>query len=300
MAQGGFELWKLALVNDRKSSLGDSKSSFQAASNVFFEEASNEKSGISRALYEYSTLMDSFAKVQDGRLLKTERKFDESLDFFAKATEILRATVHFGFLAGYVSGCASLETASEMEDYEEKFQGFKNSIALFEQSKLALSFRDERHPLIRAIDGLIKFSISRALLLEAEMLSQMGSASDSRKKREQSENVEEEFRILVGSNNVSSISRFKIDYFLKGYDCERALEGSYLSTFPERTSLWIGNVGVHPTNVQLVGKSQVEKIIEPSKSIEWPLLPDFRGRLRITYTDESNKRKYDEGCLTAV
>ncbi len=29
----------------------------------------------------------------------------------------------------------------ELEDDEEKFQGFKNSIALLEQSKLALSFR---------------------------------------------------------------------------------------------------------------------------------------------------------------
>src|SRR5579872_1409385 len=269
MVAGGFGIWNDALLHDSQNSLLDSRSDFEAAANTFFEEANSEKTGVARAFFEYSTLMDASARIQDGRLLKSKRKYDESLDFFAKAAEILRATVHFGFLAGYASGCASLETALEFEDDDDKFQGFKNSIALFEQSKLALSFRDERHPLIRSIDAMIKFSISRALLTESEMLSHKGSLSDSRKKEEQSKGADLEFRTLAGSEGASSISKFKIDYFLKGYECERALGGSYLATFPERTTLWIGNTGIHAAMVNFLGKSRVEKKVMPSESIVW-------------------------------
>ncbi|HYB04411.1 MAG TPA: hypothetical protein VED17_08110, partial [Nitrososphaerales archaeon] len=255
---------------------------------------------IARALLEYSTLMDAFSSVQEGRLLKEESNFDEALPYFTKASEIFRATVHFAFLAGYVSGCASLETASDMIDDDEKFQGYKNSIALFEQSKLALSFRDDRHPLLRSIDAMIKFGISRALLVESHMLDQKGAASDSRKKREQSRDVEADFRRLFRVDDTHQESYFRIDYFLKGYDCERAIHGSYISSFPERTSLWIGNVGMHSAQISALGKIAVDSMLTPGDSISWPIEPEFKGKLRIFYTDAEDKSSYDEGCLTVI
>ncbi len=273
---------------------------FEVAAKAFFEEASGAAIGVARALLEYSTLMDAFAAVQEGRLLKTQMKFDEALKNFAKASEILRATVHFGFLASYVSGCASLETASEISDDEEKFQGYKNAIGVLEQSKLALSFRDERHPLMRSIDALIKFAISRALLVESQMLMQKGATADSRKKRKQSRSVEKDFEELAGEEVHSPVSRYKIDYFLKGYEYERATLGAFIMTFPERTSLWIGNVGKNFALVETLGEAPVGKTIPPSGSITVPMLPEFHGRLRIQYTDEETHRRYDEGCLTVI
>jgi hypothetical protein len=295
-----FDLWKKGLVLDRETSLEDSKSVFEKAASAFFDDASGERKGVGRALLEYSTLMDAFAAVQEGRILKGKMEYDESLDKFARASEILRATVHHAFLASYTSGCASLETASEMEDDDDKFQGFRNAIALFEQSKLALSFRDEKHTLMRSIDALIKFSISRALLVESEKLGKKGALSDSRKKRELAETVEGEFRSMTATGKGSPVSRFKIDYFLKGYECERATSGSFLTTFPERNLLWIGNVGIHAAKVESLGTEQVGAMLLPYDSTSWQLTPAYRGRLRIVYTDEVNKNRYDEGTLTVI
>ncbi len=300
MIPRGLELWKQALEFDKKSQIRESRSSFEASAKLFLDDSSGEKATIARALLEYSTLMDAFSSVQEGRLLKEESNFDKALPCFAKASEIFRATVHFAFLAGYVSGCASLETVSEMKDDDEKFQGYKNSIALFEQAKLALSFRDDRHPLLRSIDAMVKFGISRAILVESQMLDQKGAASDSRKKREQSRNIEADFRRLSGPDETRQGSHFRIDYFLKGYDCERATHGSYISSFPERTSLWMGNVGTHSARILTLGKSPVEKTLAPGDSISWPMIREFKGKLRIVYTDVEDRRSYDEGCLTVI
>ncbi len=299
MVSEGFELWKQALVLDARILLNDSKLKFEHAARSFFNEASN-KPDVSRAFYEYSTLMDSFATVQDGRMFKSLSQFDKALDSFSRASEIMRATIHFGFMASYVSGCASLETAPDLEDDDEKFQGYKNSIALFEQSKIALSFRDERHPLIRPIDAIVKLAISRALLLESEILAKKGSIADSRKKREQSKTVEQDFRGLAGSEKKTPLSRFRINYFLKGHDCERAASSSYIMSFPEKTSLLIENVGAHPAQLETLGKSTIGKEIAPFGSITWPMEEHFRGRLRISYVDEKTKKRYDEGCLTVI
>jgi len=278
----------------------NSKSSFQASAKAFFDEAGENKIAIARALLEYSTVMDAFSSVQEGRILMAHCRFDEALPCFAKASEIFRATVHFGFLAGYVSGCASLETVQGIEDKEEQFQGFKNAIALFEQAKLALGFRDERHPLIRSIDAMIKFGISRALLVESQMLEAKGAVADSRKKRDQSKNVETDFHQLSGGSETTPISRFRIDYFLKGYECERALKSSFLTSFPERTSLWIGNVGIHPAHVASLGRSSIDRNLAIGESLVWPMDPEFKGKLRITYSDLESNFRYDEGCLTVI
>lgn len=300
MTEEAFDSWREALSLDKRNLLTDSQARFHDTAKTFFDQASTVKASVARAYFEYSTLMDACAKVQEGRLLKSELKFDESLGSFSKATDILRATMHFAFLAGYVSGCASLETAMDLEDNEERFQGLKNSIALFEQAKIALSFRDERHPLIRSIDAAIKFAISRAFLVEAKMLDEKGSLSNSRKKKVQSENVAADFRNLSGLDKSQPLTRYKLDYFLNGYECERSLSGSFLTTFPERTNLWIGNVGVHPAKIHSLGRSEIGKIILPSQSIVWPLVAEFRGKLRIAYSDGETNSQYDEGCLTVI
>jgi len=107
----GFEHWKSALENDRKSNLERSKFEFEGAARAFFEETGGSKVGVARAFYEYSTLMDAFATVQEARILKANSSFEGALEKFVKASEILRATAHFAYLASYISGCASLETA---------------------------------------------------------------------------------------------------------------------------------------------------------------------------------------------
>ena len=113
-----------------------SKSWFSQAAHLFFDLGSVTSSRVERALFEYSTLMDAFTIVQQARRLKLDLKYEESLSEFTKAAEILRSTVHFGFLSGYESGCATLETAVELKESDEAFQAFKNAITLFEQSKL--------------------------------------------------------------------------------------------------------------------------------------------------------------------
>ena len=298
MIPKGFELWSEGLILDKKLLLIESKSCFEASAKAFFEDASGSK--IARALLEYSTVMDAYSILQEGRLLKELLNYDEALASFAKASEILRATVHFGFLSPYISGCASLETASEIQDNDEKFQAYKNSIALFEQSKFALSFRDDHHPLLRSIDAMVKLGISRALLLESEMLHQKGLLADSRRKREQFKSVEEDFQTLSGTAGSSLGSRIKIDYFLKGYECDRAVKGTLITSFPEKTLLWIGNVGKNPALVEKLGKSVVDKTLPAFESISWPMSPEFHGKLRIVYLDAEDKQRYDEGCLTVI
>ncbi len=116
------------------------------------------------------------------------------------------------------------------------------------------------------------------------MLKKNGLESDSRKKREQSENAEQDFLNLSNTGDAKG-SRYRIDYLLRGYECERAITGCFLVSFPEKTTLWIGNVGNQPALVGTLGKSQVDKRIPPLSSITWPMAPEFRGRLRIAYED---------------
>ena len=296
----GFESWQAALSADGKSMLEVSKAHFQTAAQVFFDEGSSKKASIGRALFEYSTLMDAFALVQEGRLLKSISEYDISLSSFEKASEVLRSTLHFAFLSSYVSGCASLETALEMEAGEDSFQGFKNAIALFEQSKLLLSFRDEKHPLVHSIEVLLKYSISRALLVESENLSKTGSREAARKKKETSKEVEKDFEMLAKLDGEKrSLSNFTIDYFPK-YECVRASTGALLVVFPEKANLWIGNVGRNAAFLEKIGEERIGKILGPNESISQRIEENFRGKLRISYEDTDNKNRFDEGCLTII
>jgi hypothetical protein len=294
--RGGFEFWKVAAAEDSKAELETSKSHLQSAARVFFEEGSTTKTAVGRALFEFSTLMDAFVAVQEGRILKSSGEFDASLSKFQHASEIFRSTVHYGYLSGYVSGCASLETAIEMQPGEDSFQGFKNANALFEQSKLLLSFRDEKHPFVHSIDILLKYSISRALLVESLNLAKDGSKESARKKKEQSSLVEDDFEKLAGSK---AAKHFKINY-LPDHECNRAEKGALLVVFPEQQNMWIGNVGKNSSFVHKLGDGEIEKEISPDESIAQKMVENFRGKLRVVYEDTENHQKYDEGCLTVI
>ncbi|MDA4129469.1 MAG: hypothetical protein OK457_01740 [Thaumarchaeota archaeon] len=296
-SNGGFESWEAALVADKSSKLELSKARFQAAADALFREGSLDKARVARALFEFSTLMDAFAKIQEGRILKSESDFERSLRKFEQATEILRSTVHYGFLSSYVSACASLETALEMEAGDDSFQGFKNANALFEQSKLLLSFRDEKHVLIHKIDLLLRYSISRALLVESDILSKSGSNEAACKKKQQSKVIEEELEEQPRKKR--RVHNFRIDYF-PNYDYSRAQNGAFIVVFPELQNLWIGNVGKNGALLEKIGEERVGKKIASCESLIHPIPENFRGKLRVAYDDEENKNQFDEGCLTIV
>ena len=289
-----FRAWEKALSSDKSGSLEESRSEFKIAAQSFFNLASTGVS-TSRALYEYSTLMDAFSTIQEARILKSEDLFDESFTAFSKATEILRATMHFGFLSGYVSGCASVETSLELEPSDDSFQGLKNAIALFEQSKLTLSFRDERHAIVQVIDALIKYSISKAFFIESQTLSLSGDKKESEKKGAQSEAVMKEHDNIARQSGLAP--RF-IDYF-PVRDWNRALKGAFLVSFPESDGMWLGNLGVNSALVETLAEEPVDKVIEPNDSMHWTLRPS-KGRIRLRYVDLKEKKSYDEGCVTVI
>ena len=132
------------------------------------------------------------------------------------------------------------------------------------------------------------------------MMTEQGNASDSEKKLLQSKNVENEITKMVRPEGTPLSARYRIDYFLKAYDTQRASGGAFITTFPEKTALWIGNVGIYSALIESLGNSVIRKIIEPRQSIWWPLSSDFRGKLRIRYEDLKTGRSFDEGCLTAI
>jgi hypothetical protein len=296
VASGGFGFWRAAVTADSKGELETSKSHFEVAAKSFFDEGSSTKQAVGRAYFEYSTLMDAFSAVQEGRISKSKGEYDLSLPKFERASEVFRSTLHFGFLAGYISGCASLETALEMEPGEDSFQGFKNANALFEQSKLLLSFRDEKHAIIHSIDILLKYSISRALFVESQNLAKEGAGESARKKKEQSRAVEEEFERLAGKNTAR---QFRINYF-PDYECKRAEKGALLVSFPEQQNLWIGNVGKNLAVLNKLGSEEIMRKIASNESIIHQMQENFHGKLRIKYEDAENGGKFDEGCLTIL
>ncbi len=296
-SNGGFESWEAALVADKRGKLELSKARFETAADAFFREGSLEKPRVARALFEFSTLMDAFTKAQEGRILKSESEFERSLLKFERTTEILRSTVHYGFLSSYVSACASLETALEMEAGDDSFQGFKNANALFEQSKLLLSFRDEKHVLIHKMDVLLKYSISRALLVESNILSKSGSTGAALKKKQQSKVIEEELEEQPRKKR--RLDNFRIDYF-PDYDCTRARTGAFIVVFPEQQNLWIGNVGRNGAFLDKIGEMNLGQTLGSCESLIYPIPENFRGKLRVVYDDMENKNHFNEGCLTIV
>jgi tetratricopeptide (TPR) repeat protein len=297
----GFDAWAEAVRHDKASKFADSRIEFGKAAALFFSDASFSFFKVAKALLEYSTVMDAFSLVQAGRISKSRMNYDEALETFAKASEILRATVHFGYAASYVSGCASLETAIEIDDPEESLQGLKNAIALFEQSKLALSFRDERHPIVGSANILIKYSISNALLREAQMLDAKGSSSDAETKRDNAREVAKEASVIADSQDFRKIrqDKFSIDYFPEN-DWVLASRGAFVTVFPEARGMWIGNVGRSTALIQKLGSEVIDRTLEAGDSIEHAVREVTKGKLRIYYRDIEGGYERDEGCLTVI
>lgn len=281
---------------DERSDFEASKSLFSNAARLFFDSGTASDSGIGRALYEYSTLMDAFASVQGGRWLKQNSDYDGSLKEFAKAAEIFRSSVHFGFLSGYVSGCATLEAALELMELEESFQALKNAIALFEQSKLALGFRDEKNPMVAVIDSLIKYSISEAFQSESRSLSQTGNGDEAKIKLQQSIAVRVDHETLARK---AGIKPYTISYFPLE-DWKRARSTGFLISFPEQNSIWLGNVGSNAVQVESLGAKGISMRIEPKHSVSWPVSSISKGRIRVVYSDIKEKKEYDEGCMLMI
>lgn len=287
-----FQVWQGAIVLDEQNSIRESSKMFAKASQSFFEFGSI-KPAVGRACFEYSTLMDSFYRIQVARQLRFELRYDESLKEFGNASQILRATVHFGFLSAYVSACATLETAEELHDKNEAFAAFRNAIALFEQSKFALGLRDELHPTIRIIDSMIKYSISRALFVESGIIADEHKAEESRKKIEQSELIKKEYHSLAG-NGSSRINYFPIQ------DWKRAQSGALIVSYPENKLMWLMNIGSNPVKVDAVGASQMSDVVNPFQALAVPTEKLGRGRIRVVYRDSTTNKIYDEGCLMMV
>ncbi|MCL4518044.1 MAG: hypothetical protein M1587_02480 [Thaumarchaeota archaeon] len=291
--QSPFDLWDEGVALDKDDKLEESKMTFKHAAEKFFAYSS-EATAIDRALFEYSTLMDAFALIQDGRLLRNSSRFDESLAQFGKATDILRATLHFGFLASYVAACATLETVVGMEENGDSFEALKGTNALLEQSKLTISFRDERHPLIAAIDAMIKFSISKSLFVESRML----LASDeiaSERKLKQANAIMKEYEELASTQRMN---KGRIDYFLVD-DWMRAKSGAFISCYPDADKIWLMNLGLNPAAVRQFASEIVDTEIGSHESIAFDLRGK-KGKIRIVYQDLENRTVSDEGCLTLI
>jgi hypothetical protein len=289
-----FAIWGKALGLDKESKLEASKLEFKKAGERFISVA-EERLPIKRALLEYTTTMDAFSFIQEGRALRDASSFDAALEAFGKAAEILRATVHFGFMASYVSALALLETLTGVEAVEDSADAIKNAIALLEQSKLALSFRDERDPLIKVINAYIKYSISKAYSVEAQALLVKGDVEGWKAKRAQLESMVKEFENLLAG---AELRIGKMEYF-PIRDWFRATHGAFVTVYPEGDKLLLLNIGNQKARVDSLGNKRMRKEIAPGTSITVDG-PEQKGKLRIVYTDVDHKKKYDEGCLTVV
>ncbi|MDG7002185.1 MAG: hypothetical protein JRN15_24055 [Nitrososphaerota archaeon] len=292
-AANPFDLWGDAIDLNEKNSIRESSNMFARASQSFFEFGSSIRPIVGRACFEYSTLMDSFSRIQKARLLRLELQYDDSLREFGVASEILRATVHFGFLSAYESACATLETASELDEKTEAFEAFRNAIALFEQSKLALGLRDELHPTIRVIDSMIKYSISMALYAESSLLADKGKSEEARKKAAQSELVKKEFLSLAG-NRLKSINYFPVN------DWSRAKKSGFIVSYPESNSMWFGNIGSNPVSLEAAGETKTSEVLNPFETMTVSAENLGKGRIRIVYRDLKEKITYDEGCVLMI
>ncbi len=289
-----FELWSQAIALDRESKLDESKTRFKIAAERFFS-FSKDAPEVSRALFEYSTLMDAFSLIQEARLTRDASNLEGSLTQFGKAAEILRATIHFGFLASYTAACATLETVMSMEENDESFEALKGANALLEQSKLTLSFRDERHFLVRVIDAMIKFSISRCLLVESRMLLEAHDSMSSERKLSQSRAVMKEYEDLAAQ---SQLEKGRIDYFPVD-DWRRALVGAYVSCYPDPDKMWLLNVGASPATIHQIGNDLTSTQIAPQKSHAYDL-KGKSGKIRVIYTDLKSGLSFDEGCMMLI
>ena len=293
MQANGFDLWKEGLAQDRAGKLDESASIFEEAAQSFFQMATLYQE-VERAYFEYSTLMEAYSKVERARTSASSGNYEGALVLFGNSCDIFRSTVHFGFLAPYISACATIESSRREDSFEDKFQGYRNAIALLEQSKIALSFKDERHSLMRVIDCYLKQAISEALQVESIELRRLGRIEESIEKRNRSEVVLKESKALAAELQIrkSAIKYLPLD------DCQRATEGAFLISYPSEGDMLVCNVGSKGAEIKSVSTLKVNSFLHPCKSLRIPLSKLPKGKTRLVYLDSA--RVFDEGCMTLL
>jgi hypothetical protein len=291
-----FSLWNSALENDLEGRLDHSREAFREAADQFFRFAS-EYPAISLACHEYSTLMDAYSRVQSCRIFLLNQDYDAGLESISQASEILRSSIHFAFLSPYEAGCASLDGLETLELTDpDRFQSCKNSIALFEQAKIVLSLRDERHPLIKHIDAYIRFAISKALEAEAAEFRKAGSFEEaiSREKRSVLLMNESKQYVRRSSSAISALDYFPTD------DQSRCQGGAMVLAYPREKTIDLLNVGTASATVERFGNLKIEKIIPARSSLEIPFVDLQKGQIRIVYSDNATGLSRDEGCVSLL
>ena len=293
MPENGFDLWKEGLVSDSAGKLDESASIFEKAARAFFEMATLCQD-VERAYFEYSTLMDAYSRIENARIRASSNNYEEALALFGNSCDILRSTVHFGFLAPYVSACATIESSRREESYEDRFQGYRNAIALLEQSKIALSFRDERHSLMEVIDCYLKQAISEALQVESIELRHQGRMDESIEKRNRSVVVLKEARALAKNLQIrkNAIAYLPLD------DCQRVSKGAFLISYPSEEDMLVCNVGSKDAEIKSISTLKVDSFLHPCKSLRIPLSKLPKGKTRLVYLDSA--QVFDEGCMTLL
>ncbi len=292
-----FAIWAGAIKFDETGNTSESKKLFETAAKEFYF-AGSENTEVALAYNEYSTLMDAFSTVQKCRELIAQEDFDGALNSLVKAGEIFRATLHFAFLSPFVASCAGLEVLEGLsEPDEDSFQACKNSIALLEQSKLVLSFRDEQHPIIEVIDAYIRLAISKALKIESELESKLGSAEpEIESKANRSILLYKEYE-----DRLSKIGRksSRLDYFPL-MDYQRAIEGAFILGYPNDEDLVLVNIGAQGAELSRLGNLELLQKIEARSTWRVSLKRFQKVKIRVIYKDPKSGLSYDEGCLSLV
>lgn len=296
-AEDPFTLWGEGIDLDQGFQFEASSSKFKAAAQEFFGLGSRYEK-VARAYYEYSTLMDAYSQIELGRKDIGTNEFDQALVKFDEAAKILRSTIHFGFLAPFISACATTETTDKMErEDQECLQGYKNAIALYEQSKLALSFRDENHFIITVMDAYIRYCISQALFVESIDQRHQGNIEASTDKEKRSKLLRTEFEGLLkkAGEDKKNLLYFPLD------DYKRAKEGSFIVSFPEASSLSLLNLGSHTAGIEKIGNfDPIQADLEPSNSMNFSSKVIGKGKIRVIYTDMVTEKRFNEGCLMVI
>ncbi len=291
-----FLHWKAGVALDHVQKFEESASQFKQAAEFFFVTASKQTE-VAKAMFEYSTLMDAFASREQGRRFLSEDNFSEAANALPRASEILRSTLHFAFLAPYISACATLETVAGMErGDEDTFQAYRTTNALLEQAKFALGFMDETNMLITVIDAYLKYSISGALQNESSYLIASGSRELAPDKQLRSGQVRREYEYLAA---MAGLGLDEIE-FLPQRDFNEREQAPLILAYPDASNLWLLNVGTNPAVIEKLGNAAIDRIIAPMSAARFELSGMVKGRIRVEYLDPSKQEKHDEGCLTLI
>ena len=291
-----FLHWKVGVALDHVMKFEESASEFKQAAEFFFVTASKQTE-VAKAMFEYSTLMDAFSNTEQGRRFLSKDNFSDAANALPRASEILRSTLHFAFLAPYISACATLETVAGMEiGDEDTLQAYRTANALLEQAKFALGFSDETHVLITVIDAYLKYSISEALQSESRSLFASGLRELASDKQLRSDQVRREYEYLAAK---AGLALDAIE-FLPQRDFNERDNAPFILAYPDAVNLWLLNVGKNSAVVEKLGNAAVNQKIAPMSSASFELEKLAKGRIRVEYIDPATQEKHDEGCLTLI